>query len=235
MHTPELTGQGAYAKAWMREDDGLYLYKASTVNGNESAIEAEVSNILDYTNVPHVHYELMFLNNLEVCRCKNMCNDSFSIVPAGDISSWCSRAGIKFDDYVVGTDPENFYKTVVVDYLVSNSDRHINNWGFYMNNKNGNIESMHPLFDHNNAFDPGDMASKDGGESMMMPGLSKKEAAELAIKSCHFKINEPIPLSVFIDRSHEDSFMERASSLGLLPQSRGSDKVFVAGKTDKGR
>lgn len=33
--TPELTGQGTYAKAWFRENGVLYLYKAGTKFGNE--------------------------------------------------------------------------------------------------------------------------------------------------------------------------------------------------------
>lgn len=50
-HTPELTGQGAYAKAWLRKDNGIYLYKKGTKDGLESEIEVSVSNILDCFDV----------------------------------------------------------------------------------------------------------------------------------------------------------------------------------------
>ena len=51
--TPELTGQGAYAKAWIREDDDLWLYKKGALNPTESRIEVMVSNLLDNCNVDH--------------------------------------------------------------------------------------------------------------------------------------------------------------------------------------
>ena len=61
--TPELNGQGAYAKAWKREPDGLYLHKTGAkldgINRNyESQIEVTVSHLLDKCNVPHVKYEI---------------------------------------------------------------------------------------------------------------------------------------------------------------------------------
>ena len=215
IHTPELTGQGAYAKAWKRENDMLYLYKAGTKNGNEAKIEASVSKILDFTNVPHIKYKLLKENGKILTKCRNMCNDNYSIVTANDIFSWCNRREINFDEFVLSRDAENFYKTLIVDYLITNSDRHGQNWGFYMDNKSGEIKNMHPLFDHNNAFDENEMKLKDGGESLMMLGKSKREAAQYAIKKCDFKIAENIPLDIFISKEHCESFVNRAKDLKL--------------------
>ena len=39
IHTPELTGQGAYAKAWFREEGWLWLYKAPSKGGDETNTE----------------------------------------------------------------------------------------------------------------------------------------------------------------------------------------------------
>lgn len=41
----------------------------------------------------------------------------------------------------------------IVDYLVSNRDRHGMNWGFYYNCDTMKILSCHPLYDHNNSFE----------------------------------------------------------------------------------
>ena len=49
IHTPEFTAQGMAAKAWIRETDGLYLYKVGKK-------ELPASRILDALNIPHVSY-----------------------------------------------------------------------------------------------------------------------------------------------------------------------------------
>lgn len=215
LRTPELTGQGAYAKAWYREDNELYLYKAGTMYGNEARIECSVSAILDCTNVPHVVYEKAPKGNKICSKCKNMVTDEYSIVPASDIIRWCNRIGKNFDMLVRNMDPENFYKTIIVDYLISNSDRHDMNWGFYMDNSTGQLTGLHPLYDHNNAFDKSDMQDRNGGESMMMPGKTKREAALYAMKRCDFHFIKPLKASLFLNEGQCQSFVARAKDLGL--------------------
>lgn len=68
---------------------------------------------------------------------------------------------------VLSIDAESIYQMCIVDYLISNSDRHGKNWGFYVNNDTGKIVSCHPLFDHNNAFDEEQMADPTGGASLV--------------------------------------------------------------------
>ena len=57
LQSPEFTTNGAYAKAWHRDEDGsLWLYKLNDINST-AKIEVMVSNILDCMNVTHCHYE----------------------------------------------------------------------------------------------------------------------------------------------------------------------------------
>ena len=49
-HTPELTAQGVSAKCWIKENDGIYLYKVGRK-------ELPASEILDVLGIDHVHYE----------------------------------------------------------------------------------------------------------------------------------------------------------------------------------
>ena len=67
-----------------------------------------------------------------------------SIVDSLEFDTWCSKKGLNFIDEARKLDPEMYYKTIVVDYLIANRDRHEGNWGFYMNNKTGKIVGMHP-------------------------------------------------------------------------------------------
>ena len=228
IRTPELTGQGAYAKAWFRENGKLFLYKASTKNGTEAQREALTSRVLDCFNVPHVHYELSEQEGRTVTKCENINNAYYGIADAGDVNTWCLRHDIDFMNVVKKTDAEMFYKTVVVDYLCANRDRHDANWGFYMNNMTGELICMHPLFDHNNAFDEEFMNDENGGLCQLIPGKTMKEAALYAIKHCDFRCIKPVTRSMFFDDTMYTVFMKRAEELGLYRQRKVPliEKIF---------
>ena len=230
IHTPELTGQGAYAKAWFREEGWLWLYKAPSKGGDETNTEVSVSNILDKTNVPHVRYVFAEKFGMHYSKCRSMKKKDCSIVTAEDVASWCNRVGISFENFVKKLDSENFYKTIIVDYLISNSDRHGQNWGFFMDNTSGRLLGLHPLFDHNNAFDPGDMESPYGGDSLMMLGKTKKEAALYAIKHCGFKVIEHVDKSDFSNTDAYLSFSHRLKLLGV--DNPKQEKTFSIRKLD---
>lgn len=230
IHTPELTGHGAYAKAWFREDGWLWLYKAPSRGGIETNIEVSVSNILDKTNVPHVKYEFAEKFGMKYSRCRSMKSADCSIVTAEDVASWCNRTGVLFETFVKDLDSENYYKTIVVDYLISNSDRHGQNWGFFMDNTSGRLLGLHPLFDHNNAFDLGDIESPYGGDSLMMEGKTKKEAAMYAIKHCSFRITRCIVRSDFPSSAAYSSFKQRMEILDI--NNPKQKKSFLAKKLE---
>ena len=228
-HTPEFALHGAYAKSWIREEDGIYLYKAGT-GLNEEKIECSVSKILECFNVNRLKYELTkYINkeddtNLSVSKCKCMSNERYSICSAEDIYSMCNRQGIDFLKYVLSIDAENIYKMCIIDYLISNSDRHLGNWGFYVNNETGIITCCHDLYDHNNAFDEGDIKHPEGGDSKIFQGMSKKKAALYSLKKCNFVLIKPISGDMFISEEHYESCMERLCQLGLY---RKNDKALT--------
>jgi len=230
IHTPELTGQGAYAKAWYRENDELFLYKASTNGGNESEREVLASKILDCFNVPHVPYELTKKEDKIVCKCPNMNLENTSIVDAIEYDTWCTKKGKDLFEESKRIDSDIFYKTIIIDYLISNADRHLANWGFFMDNNSGDIIRLHPLFDHNNAFDKNFMADPKGGECQLMPGKTQKEAALYAMKRCDFRCIKPVTKDMFFDLNMYNSFMERASELGLYQKRNVSIFEYIVNK-----
>lgn len=215
IRTPEITGLGAYAKAWFRESGKLYLYKAGTREGLEPEREALVSKILDCFNVPHVKYILTKKEGKTVTKCLAMNNELYSIVDALDMDVWCSSKGKNFIEYARSIDKELYYKTIVVDYLCSNVDRHYGNWGFFMSNKSGAIIGMHPLFDHNNAFDFNDIRGLQVTRCQLLPGKSLKDAAFYAIKQCDLRCIKSVTRDFFFNDEMYFSFMTRAEELGL--------------------
>lgn len=162
IHTPELTVQGMAAKAWIREDDGLYLYKVGKK-------ELAASKILDALGVPHVAYKEADLYRLEqiadeahikkiydsgekIVKCKIISSEETAIVPWEDFQVYCSYHDENEYDFIRKADPDRYYSMQVADYILGNEDRHGANFGFFMDNRNGNLKGLYPLMDHDHAF-----------------------------------------------------------------------------------
>lgn len=216
IRTPEITNQGSFAKAWRRNKDNgkLFLLKLSS-NNKESEKEVSVSNILDYTNVPHVRYCGAWKRNRYVSICENIVNETRSIVPAHNLMTWCIRAQKDWVEETKKIDAKTFGKMLIVDFIISNADRHNGNWGFFMDASTGNLTSCHPLFDHNLAFDKDTMRDRNGLRSLTMKWMTKYEAAKSALSYADFKIKPEIPRNIFIESTYAKSFVEKCDMLGF--------------------
>jgi hypothetical protein len=210
--------QGSYAKSWVREEDGVYLYKAGTRdNGYESLIEVSVSNILDKFNVRHLKYEKTIYEGLICCKCKCLSSSEHSIVHAEEVDAKLTREGKNLIDWVSRDTrfANDFHQMNVVDYLLENSDRHGQNWGFYMENETGNLTKKHPLYDHNKAIDSEWLHQADGGPSLIYQDRSKLEAARNSFRKCDIQFQGKIRRSEFVRDEHMQVFCERMSRIGI--------------------
>lgn len=227
-HTPELTNHGAYEKAWIREEDKTYLYKKSTDGGIESEKEISTSTIFDCFNISHIEYTKGTYEEDDVCKCENIATDELDMVTAMDYYMYCNRHGLDFEKEILKVDSDSIYKMCIMDYLVSNSDRHLGNWGFYENNNTGKLLCCHPLFDHNNAFDDEDMKEPSGGANLIFEGKTKKEVALYAISKVKLECLKVVTKSMFLNDNMYYSFMNRAVELGLYEQQKPKlgDKIL---------
>lgn len=162
IHTPEFTAQGMAAKAWIRDEDGLYLYKVGKK-------ELPASKILDALNIPHVVYSEADEDRLKqivdqayvhriydrgekIVKCKIISSEEMAIVPWEDFQVYCSYHGKNEYDMVRQMDRVNYDQMQVADYILGNEDRHGANFGFYMDNRSGELMGLYPLMDHDHAF-----------------------------------------------------------------------------------
>jgi len=231
IHTPELNGHGAYAKAWRREDGDLYLHKVGA-NGSEleSRIEVAVSKILDRCNVDHVRYEDSTAYGVYTCRCKCMTTEEKSILSGMDFISYCNVNGKDPKKEIMAIDPDSIYKMWIVDYLISNRDRHGMNWGFYYDADSMEILGCHPLFDHNNAFDEALMEDKDAKYLFDMD-MTMRQAAKTAMNHVDFHFSDDITRDLFMDDKQYNSFMERAEELKIRTIEKKNEKQ-IPGEDD---
>ena len=212
--TPELTTNGAYAKAWRRHSDAsLWLYKLGANGNTESRIEVMCSNLLDKMNVEHVHYEAGQDEDQYVCMCPCMTTESKAILTGMEFISYCNVNGIDPDTRMFEIDKESIYKMWIVDFLISNRDRHGQNWGFFYDTETMEILGCHPLFDHNNAFDIDFMRNMDA--PYQFGEMTIRQAAMKAMGEVDFHFTAPITREDFITDRQYQSFRKRAECLGL--------------------
>lgn len=162
IHTPEFTAQGMAAKAWIWDEEGLYLYKVGKK-------ELPASRILDALKIPHVsysqaeeerlkevadqpHIDKIYHSGEKIVKCRIISSEEMSIVPWEDFQVYCERHYKNEYDLVKEIDGANYYKMQVADYILGNEDRHGGNFGFFMDNRNGKILGLYPLMDHDHAF-----------------------------------------------------------------------------------
>ncbi len=214
MITPELTTNGTYAKAWRRHPDGrLWLYKLGEKGNTESRIEVMCSKLLDKMNVEHVLYEAGEDEGKYVCMCPCMTTETEAILTGMEFTSFCNVNGLDPDTEMLRIDRESIYRMWIVDFLISNRDRHGQNWGFFYDTETMEILKCHPLFDHNNAFDIEYMRDMDA--PYQFGKMTIRQAAVKAMKEVDFHFTQPIGREDFITERQYLSFKKRAACLGL--------------------
>lgn len=161
IHTPELTSQGVSAKCWIQEPDGIYLYKVGRK-------ELPASEILQQLGISHVVYERAGLyqeylskerlKRIEqsgevIVKSKLITSKKMSIVSFEEFAVWCANQEKDEFEEARKLDSKRYYEMQIADYILNNSDRHVGNWGFYFKTDENVLTAMHPLMDHDHAFD----------------------------------------------------------------------------------
>lgn len=155
---PELTTHGLFRKCWIRDDNDLYLLKSDNFQNNISTrMEVLASKILDCfdTDLNIVSYTGRVRNTkvgkLYVSKCKNFITDDYSFVEAWEIIEYCNTYNINFRQYIYSLD-RNLADMPVLDFILVNTDRHTQNYGFLVDNKTNKIVGLAPIFDFNCAL-----------------------------------------------------------------------------------
>ncbi|GHU92786.1 hypothetical protein FACS1894208_00660 [Clostridia bacterium] len=212
----EFTVQGAYPKGLFREKDGIYMYKTGEMH--TGAAEVLCSQLLDCTNVfGHVQYNQIRKYGVVASRCKLITDHNTDIIHAIDVTDCMEYAMNKFMVEVA--------QMCVFDYLVGNRNRHGKNWGFIRRAENNwAISGLHPLYDHNNAFDKDELLNGTNKTSCL--GMSRggnctlADAAKRMYKHSNFKFVAPVSkkwFSIFGDESRFvlEHFTRRCECLGI--------------------
>ena len=176
----DLSTGGCYPKAWVRKDDGFYLYK----DGGQDAVEREVlaSKICRCFDCHQVLYEQGMFENEPVSISKIMTSQRYSLVTYAAYDVYCTNHDWNTLDKILELDAHGYYMMNILDYLVGNTDRHWENWGLLVDNQTNKPIRLHDLMDFNRAFQQYDTLEWANCLTVGKRHLSQREAAIEAVK-----------------------------------------------------
>ena len=143
--SPEFSTNGMLAKCWRRIDGEVQLYKSGTEGGANTGFEPYseyyAAQIAVAMGLPHVKYSLSKFKGLLCSTCRLFTSDKIGYLPAGRI----------FTQEAAVSDPR-FANIFFFDALVFNTDRHLGNFGYLVDNDKNEIIGPAPIFDNGYAL-----------------------------------------------------------------------------------
>lgn len=226
---PELTTKGLFRKGWIRLGNELYMLKSDRTNNYvNTKMEILASEI--FGCFENVIDNVIYLGDIKetvegkqfVSICKNFVGEKYSFVEAWEVMDYLKRNGTDFRTYCLERWENLFASIPVLDYIVVNTDRHTQNYGFFMNNNTGQLEQLAPIFDYNCAL-VADFFSRSAEDTLSQMFNTSETLRELALEFMpHTNIifNEQKFRKVMADNSRYGRILEkvygRLQELGIV-------------------
>lgn len=167
LSTPELTTVGVLPKYWDREASKVFLVKGGTLDYANAGLEpiSEVCasviavalglNAIDYT------YRIMAVKGKQkpASICRLFTSEAIGLLTAQEFKQviGLEKSSLSLEDYMKameahGLDIAPLKRMIFFDDLVRNPDRHLNNWGFSVDNVTGQLIGFAPIWDTGEAL-----------------------------------------------------------------------------------
>lgn len=150
---PDIMSGGTFPKTWYRGETSIELWKTDrTTDQLNTQCELRASDILDQSNVEHVSYRSYRRDGILISVCDCIANDRYAVVDGFFVKDYCDHHQMDFLEFMEELDLEAFAKMCVSDYVLANTDRHIGNIHFIVDNETNQIVGFAPQMDHNLAL-----------------------------------------------------------------------------------
>ena len=149
--SPEFTTNGMLPKAWRRKEGKVLLYKGGTSGlantGKEPYSEFYAAQVAAAMGIPHVTYGLSKWKGQLCSTCELFTSKDISFIPASTLISTSKISQIIdwFDDHGWKNDLADM---LVLDAIIRNTDRHLGNFGFLVDNHTNQLLRPAPIFDN---------------------------------------------------------------------------------------
>lgn len=212
---PDLSTNGNFPKAWIRNKDGFFLLK----DGDVSSVDNELlaSKICQCFQCEQIIYNEDYFEDEKVSSSKIITSLKYSIVSREAFEIYAINKEIDSNQYILELDGYHYYMMNILDYLIGNTDRHWGNWGLLVDNETNEPISLHALMDFNQAFQSYDTLDGANCQTVRPRTLTQREAAEEAV--CHVGLNQigEVKKEWFAGREGEyEMFQTRLNHLKLL-------------------
>ncbi len=160
--TPNNTTDGRLKKTWVIENNKRILVKGGYKdNPNAPLNEYLASMICMYLGIKHVKYELDVINKKLVSKCEDFIDEDTELITAHSILKDDLTGNYKdiYEKYIkilesngISDARDNLEDMVLLDYLIMNVDRHLNNLGIIRDVNTLRWLRVAPIFDSGEAM-----------------------------------------------------------------------------------
>ena len=167
LSTPELTTVGVLPKYWQRIGiEDIILCKGGTSGysnaGYEPYHEVVAHIVAKHLGIQTIPYHLEKRNGKIVSISKLFTSKQAGLITGSEYLDYRSDIpGYKSMTILLrymkedGINPQGFYEMCFLDYIIENFDRHLNNWGFSVDNQTQRITGIAPIWDNGMSLDYG--------------------------------------------------------------------------------
>ena len=209
---PDLSTKGCFPKAWIRDKEGFRLLK----DGDGDAVRRELlaSRICQCFDIPQVIYEEDYFEGEPVTRSGLITSKERSMVSKMAFDIYACNHGLDTLDVCRSLDPNTYYGMNILDYLTGNTDRHPENWGFFIDNNTNKYISLYPVMDFNQCFLSYDDLEGANCQTVLPDRMTQREAAVEAVKKIGLRQIKEVDMSIFGSMKKEaEMFSKRLAEL----------------------
>lgn len=222
--TPELTNIGSFEKCWQRSDDHWDLIKSGSMAQLFSEVLiCEMGKALGYSMA-----EYKFDSELNAVRSKDFTAGAINFEDAlgyvGDIEEDFMANYLAFQK-ISEQCALDYARMIYLDAIVMNYDRHIHNYGILRSVESGEILSLAPNFDNNNAL----LVNSTVLKGSVSEGFIKNYEAFFADHRVQFTVPREDVLRSAIRGAYEKTAAQFKSSCPELPNAEMIETFILLG------
>ena len=198
---PDLSTKGCFPKAWIRIGTEFRLLK----DGGKDVVCRELiaSKICQCFDIPQVKYDEYFYDGEIVTQSVIVTSKQYSMVSKMAYDIYADNHDLNTIEECIRLDPIAYYGMNILDYLVGNTDRHQENWGFLIDNSTNQPVSLYPLMDFNMCFQTYDTLDGANCLTVLPRKLTQREAAIEAVKAIGLRQIRDVDMLVFDDMEQQ--------------------------------
>ncbi len=213
---PDLSTKGCFPKAWIRTESGFRLLKA----GGEDAVRREVlaSEICRCFDIPQVVYRMGIYDGEVVSESEIVSSLEYSLVSKISFDIFAANHDLNTLEVCKELDPMSYYGMNILDYLIGNTDRHPENWGFLVDNRTNRYISLYPLMDFNQCFRSYEQIEGANCQTVYPQKMTQLEAAMEAVEKIGLGwMKKNVDMAIFEDKKAWGEMFQKR--MGLLRRS----------------